>query len=200
MSRTVINPKNGTNLFRAPDNGIDCALIGRICQAMGAPYETRGVNPTDPTMEWADMLYHATRKQCQEMSVALLTVPDSILQEIFDSRRHCFAESYTLENFREFCTYYGRYLKRLKHGYIESGDYRHTRVQKTIHKLMPRALLWSVTNTEEKFREWLERPNSDFPGNMAPCDFLWKSNEPGRGHLVDIVRGYIEKRLLGFPT
>lgn len=201
MSRTVINPKSGRNLFRAPDNGIDCMLIGRICYLMNAPYikSSDDNNDDDRPYTWADMPYHATKKQCQEMAGALLSVTDAILKEVFEYSRHCFSEDYTLADFRKFCIFYGRYLKKLKHGYIESGDYEFACVQKLIHQLMPRALLWSVTDTEEKFREWLEKPNSSFPGNFSPKDILWQSREPGMSHLVNIIRDHIENRISGIP-
>lgn len=198
MSRTVINPKSGRNLFRAPDHSIDCALIGKICQSMGAPYEVRSPH-APPEQQWPDMLYHATKKQCQEMAGALLSVPDTILEEIFNKNRRCFSEDYTLADFRKFCIFYGRYLKKLKHGYIESGDYEFACVEKLIHQLMPRALLWPVTDTEEKFREWLEKPNSSFPGNFSPKDILWQSRDPGMSHLVNIIRDHIENRISGIP-
>lgn len=204
MSRTIVSPKSGRNLFKAPDNGIDCALIGRICCVMDAPYINRSFYTTEDVdiepLSLALMPYKATKKECQEMAGALLNVPDDKLEKVFHFSKRCFSEDYTLTDFRNFCTFYGRYLKKLKHGYIDCGDYDSLTIEKKLHKLMPRAMLWPATDTEEKFRDWIARPNPDFPGNLSPEDLLWKSVQPGYSHVWDVVVQYIEKRLLGYPT
>ena len=203
MSRTLVNPKTGRLLSSVPDNGSDCILIGRICFHRGAPYHNPApnVNLKDERPDtWVVMPYVATRLECQQMAQALLDVTDAELLDQYENAKHMFGEGYSVDQFRSWCTRMSSVLKRLKYGYCDCGDERYMNLQRLIHKIMPRALQWIVTDTEEKFRDWLERPNPDFVGNFAPIDLLHKSLEPGLKSCFNIVASHIENRVMGIPT
>ena len=204
MSRSNINPKTGKNLFSIPDNGSDCILIGRICFIKGAPcYNTKhpheGTYSDDRPETWMTLPYHATRPECQKIAQALLDVTDEELQNQLNYGSRLVGPGYTLEQFRQWVTKLSGAFKRLKYGYIEAGDEYFVRIEQMTLKLMPRALLWSVTDTEEKYREWLQKPNQDFAGNFAPIDFLRKSLEPGFKSCYQVVAAHIENRIAGMP-
>lgn len=193
MSRTLVNPKTGKWLSGVPDNSICCTLLGRICYVMNSIYETSSDCCED--FYQATLPYEATAKECRKIARALLNVPDKKLREVYSKSGSLMHNTFTFKHLRMFATRVGKYLRRLKYGYISAGDECYTIQQRYIHKIMPTAKRWKVTSTEEKFRAWLEIPNPEFPGRMAPIDFLDTAVQSTKYKFVLFVHTYIKNKI-----